>query len=103
MKVPRRFVGRMVEVIWQDPGARRVPKQSPYTKGRAALATWRDRGILDDLTDGVLRIVHSDGYSPGDVTSDEIFASWVPEDLVETIVVFVPEPPGPEPSPPATS
>ena len=92
MKVSRRLVGRMVEVTWQDPGARRLPKTSPYTKGKAALATWRDRGILDDLTDGVLRIVHSDGYSPGDVSSDEIFASWVPEDLVETVVVFVPEP-----------
>ena len=99
MKVPRRFVGRMVEVTWQDPGARRVPKQNPYIKGKAALATWRDRGILDDLTDGVLRIVHSDGYSPGDTASDEIFATWVPEDLVEAIVVFNPEPTTPDPPP----
>ena len=96
MKVSRRLVGRMVEVTWRDPGASRVPKTSPHAKGKAALATWLDRGILDDLTDGVLRIVHSDGFSQGDTTADEIFATWVPEDLVESITAFIPEPTMPD-------
>ena len=100
MKVSRRFVGRMVEITWLDPGARRVPKQSPHAKGKAALAIWRDRGVLDDFTDGVLRIVHSDACFAGGIDEpDEIFATWVPEDLVESVVLFNPEPTTPDPPP----
>ena len=97
MKVGKQYIGRHVEVTWRDPGDARV-SVSPgdvvsIPKGRAALATWLERGVITDLTDGVLRIEHSRA-TPGLAElhqSLEYVFTYVPEELVETIVVYVPE------------
>lgn len=92
MNVPRRLIGQVVEIQWKDPGANRSMLHS-LKKGRQALATWKEYGVVFDVTDGVVIIGHSLGAEAGvDVDKpDEIYSSAVPEDLIEKIVVFKPE------------
>jgi len=97
MKVGRQYLGRMVEVTWRDPGHDRYKCRqedaSDLPKGMAALATWKERGILDDMTDGILRIRHSDACEPRSDRPDEFLVTWVPEALVESILAYVVESP----------
>ena len=81
MKIPRAYLSRIVEVTWMDPGYHRQ-EISKAVKGRAGWATWREYGIVDDITEGVVRIVHSAGRDPGAVEVDEIQYTLVPEELV---------------------
>lgn len=61
-------------------------------RGEKALATWEEQGIIDDVTDGVARIVHSRGSDASWVTEDdrsvELSCTWVPEALIEKITVY---------------
>lgn len=96
MKLTRAHLGKVVEVIWRDPGTghtkTRSADRSDGARGQGALATWRERGVIDDLTDGVARIVHSEGqdacYVSEDDRSLELSCTWVPEALIEKITVF---------------
>ena len=92
MRVPRQLLGKFVEITWRDPTGmtRQVLDKAP--KGRAALATWREYGVIDDITDGVVRIVHSAGSDPQTApeTTDEICYSAIDEALVERVRVFEP-------------
>lgn len=89
MRVSRQYVGKFCEITWKDPSATRILlRDAP--KGRAALATWREYGVVDDVTDGVIRIVHSAGCEPGTQTTDEIQYTAVDESLIELIRVFEP-------------
>ena len=94
MKVGRQFLGKLVEVTWRDPGHDRVkthmPERADLPSGWEALATWVERGVLDDCKDGVLRILHSEACEPRTTIPDEFVVSWVPETLVTKIVVFAP-------------
>lgn len=95
----------MVEVIWRDPGTGhtkvRLADRSDGAGGQGALATWRERGVIDNMTDGVARIVHSEGTDASYVTEDEksleLSCTWVPEALIEKIVVYEPRAEGVEP------
>ncbi len=89
MKVPRSCIGKYVEFTWKDPNNRRV-KSAVARKGLAALATWRERGVIDDITEGVVRIAHSDAAGPSNPIPDEFVYSWVPEDLITSITVYEP-------------
>jgi hypothetical protein len=90
MKVGKHLVGRMVEIQWKDPTSGRMElAQAP--KGRAALSTWIERGVVDDVTDGVVRIVHSAGRNPGATETDEVQYTSVDDALIERIVVFEPK------------
>jgi len=104
VKVSRGHLGKYVEITWRDPGAAKVRSReftshADIPKGWAALATWQERGILDDVTDGVARIVHSQGRDPGHVDdpADEFYITWVPEALIEAVKVFEPIAALPEP------
>lgn len=91
MRVGRSYLGKIVEVTWRDPtGTSRRVKLSKAPRGMAALSSWKERGVIDDITDGVIRIVHSSGEDPpGDPDPEpEIFCTWVPEALIETIQVL---------------
>ena len=94
MRVSKEYLGKYVEVSWRDPNeARCSANPRDYTalpKGRAALATWLERGVITDLTEGVLRVEHSRAaHAPGiDGQSDEFVFTFVPEELVEAITVF---------------
>jgi hypothetical protein len=87
MRVPRSIVGKVVEIIWRDPGTDRKPLRDAL-KGSAALASWKEYGLVDDLTDGVVRVIHSAGYDPGETEIDEISYTVVPEALVEKVTVY---------------
>jgi len=92
MKIPKHYIGKVVKLTWEDPrgGGERVDIVSA-PKGKAALAKWEEYGLVDDITDGVVRIRHSDAYSPGDKDPDEALFTWVVEDLVVSVVVLSPE------------
>lgn len=89
MKVNRRLLGKVVEIEWMDPCCARVPTAHALT-GRAALATWREFGVVDDITDGVVVIVHSAGREPGASATDEVQRTVLPEVLIEKITVYRP-------------
>ena len=96
MKLPRTILGKVVEIVWRDPKWDRVkshnPDRSDVPKGLQALARWREYGVVDDLTDGVARVVHSMGEGasrdPAATDADEFVCTWVPEALVESYKVF---------------
>jgi len=97
VKIPRAVIGKFAEVTWRDPGNGRVTShdrknRSDVARGMEALATWREYGVIDDVTEGVVRIIHSIGEDPPrvDDKSDDFFCTWVPEALVEQIRVFEP-------------
>jgi hypothetical protein len=95
MRVPRSYIGKQVELVWRDPRGVRVSCQiEQVLKGMAALATWKERGVIDDLTDGVVRIIHSEGHNPIDPdehkSTPEYQVTWVPEALVESITIMEP-------------
>ena len=95
MKVGRQFLGKICEVVWRDPVAGGRMRLDLAPKGEAALATWREFGVLGDLTDGILRVDHSQGENPpGDIDRGyEVFSTYIHEALVERITVLVPEGP----------
>lgn len=94
MKLTRAHLGRVVEVVWRDPGTGHTKTRGTEmgARGQGALATWKERGVIDDITDGVARIVHSEGldacYVMGDDRSVELSCTWVPEALIEKITVY---------------
>ena len=95
MKVSRSFIGKYVEVKWRDPGTSHTKgrKREDIPRGIEALASWAERGVIDDLTEGVVRIVHSEGRAPqhiDGVDELELSCTWVPEDLIEGIIVYEP-------------
>ena len=98
MKVSKSYLGKVVAVQWMDPRWDRVAStdkdRSDVPRGRAALATWREYGVVDDITDGVVRIVHSAGEEGSrnmkDIGGDDFVCSWVPEELIESVTVYEP-------------
>lgn len=93
MNVPKKYIGRLCEIIWKDPNSARSPVAHTKT-GRAALATWREYGIIHDITDNVVLVAHSYAANPGEsvVTNpDEMERTAVHEDFIEKITFFVPE------------
>ena len=88
MNVPRRLLGKLVEIQWCDPNFKRE-ELIEIKRGRAALVTWKEYGIVYDVTDGVVLIAHSmAGDTPEE--TNEIARTAVPEVLIEKIVVFEP-------------
>jgi hypothetical protein len=98
VKVSKSYLGKVVSVQWKDPRWDRVSStdkdRSDVPRGRAALATWREYGVIDDITEGVVRIVHSAGEegsrSMKDIGGDDFVDSWVPEELIESVTVYEP-------------
>ena len=92
MKINKALVGRVVEVEWMDPiGLRIACRHMDLPKGLGALAVWHEFGRLDDVTDGVLRILHSHADSPPLPASDdkpEFQVTWIPEVLVRNVKVY---------------
>lgn len=91
MKISRQLLGKLVELTWKDPCEDRVkchlPNLEDLPKGRAALATWKERGVIDDITDGVVRLVQSEGHEPGAGKPDEFKCQWICEELIEAVRV----------------
>jgi hypothetical protein len=91
MKLPRSVIGKEVKLTWLDPvGSERVDIEKAL-KGRAALASWVERGVIDDITEGVVRFRQSEATLAGQDKPDEAIFGWVPEDLITGCTVMVPE------------
>lgn len=96
MKVPKSIVGKLVEVTWRDPSFARI-SCPPLLLPEIALATAKDRGVVDNLKDGVIRLIHADTRHDPNLAaiSDEMptvtyQVSWIHESMVESITVFEP-------------
>ncbi len=59
----KKFLGKRVQLVWLDPRECRSDINTAL-KGQKALAKWVEYGVLDDLTEGVARLRHGEGYSP---------------------------------------
>ena len=96
MKVSKALVGKFVEVVWRDPCNAHIKSHtrdhSDVPKGRAILATQRERGVVGDVTEGVVRIEHTLGSDSPLVPdpNDDLSVTWVPEENIESITVFEP-------------
>ena len=91
MRLPRSVIGQYVELVWRDPGmlGRILLEKAP--KGLDGLATWTERGVIDDITDGIVRLIHSIGIdAPGDPHPDgaEGIPVYVHEALIEDDFLF---------------
>lgn len=82
MKISKSLIGHEVKLTWKDPAGGRIDMDKAQ-KGREALATWVEYGMIDDVTDGVVRFIQSKGYSSGRPDPDEGMFGWVPEELIE--------------------
>lgn len=96
MRVPRSYIGKMVILLWRDPFTAMIscqPEQVP--KGMAGLAIRKEKGTIEDITDGVVLIYHSEGHSPlmpdQSRSTHDYQLTWVQEVLVEEIQVFDPQ------------
>ena len=87
MKVGRHLLGRVVEIRWMDPNSARGPL-STLLKGRQALATWREYGVIHDITDGVVLIAHSYAAEASQEEPNEIERTAIPEVLIEKITLY---------------
>jgi len=89
MNIPKRLLGRYVEIQWMDPCFQRT-EHHKMLKGRAACATWLERGVIKDITDNIVLIFHSVARNPGEVSTedDEMCYTPIHEALIEKIRVF---------------
>lgn len=96
MKITKAHLGRLAEVVWRDPCSAHVKSHlsdfSDVPAGLSVLATQRERGVIDNVTDGVIRIVHTIGTDSPVVPdpSTDLYVTWVPEALVESITIYAP-------------
>jgi hypothetical protein len=87
VKVPKSIIGKEVRITWIDPISSDRIKMLDARKGRSALSTWRERGVIDDITEGVVRFLQSEATSPGEDRHDEAIIGWIPEELITLIEV----------------
>ncbi len=94
MKITKAFLNQLVILTWEDPrggGSREEIDKAP--KGKAALAKWNEFGRIDDITDGVIRIRHSEAFeSPGNKEPDEGVFSWIVEALITDCIILTEKP-----------
>ena len=88
MKIIKHHIGKEVRLTWLDPCSERVNFDKARV-GKAALAKWIERGVIDDVTDGVVRFIQSYAFSPGAEVPDEGIIGWVPEDLIESCEILM--------------
>ena len=93
MKVGRAALGQVVVLRWLDPASDHTNEnvKGPAARGRGALAVQTEIGRIDDITDGVVRICHTETVHPGDKSPGAWFHTWVPEDLVIELVLYAPQ------------
>lgn len=91
MKIPRGVIGKIVKVWWEDPCSSERIEIDKAPKGKAALAIWMEIGIIDDITDGIVRFRQSEATYAGERKPDEAIFGWVPEDLITNYIILAPE------------
>ena len=92
MKVPRSLVGKTVEITWRDPHDWKEEAESvDTTKGAAHVPQWTHQGVIEDVTEGWVRLRYGVCDSPYTKPTKE--GVMVYEDLIETLVVLAPSAP----------
>ena len=91
MKVSKAYLGKNVEIQWMDPNSWKG-KIELMKVGRQALATWKERGVVIDITDGIVLVSHSTACEPGgDIEKpDELERTAIHEALIERITIYAP-------------
>ena len=86
----RPFIGKIVAVRWRDlTDDREMIKVA--AKGKDGLATWVEWGLVDDVTDEVMRFRHGEALSPLDERPDEATFGYIHVILIDSIVQLVPK------------
>jgi hypothetical protein len=98
MKIPRSWIGRRATVVWRDPCSAHVKSHvkdhSDVPRGPAVLATQEEECVIADNTDGVVMLRHTLGRDSAMVPdpTDDLYCSWVPEALIESVTLYLAEP-----------
>jgi hypothetical protein len=95
MNIPKKYVGMYAEITWRDPNYYRG-EVANLVRGKEALATWKEYGMIYDVTDGVVLVAHSlaqnvSGSAPGQFDPDEIARTAIHEALIEKLVIYTPQ------------
>lgn len=92
MKITKSLQGKLIEVMWVDPVTfdreSHLPKWGDLPHGRKGLAKWLTRGRVISVEEDVLQILSSETTDASPLSAVGIL---IPSDLIESIVVFVPE------------
>ena len=98
MKVGKAYLGQIVQLTWLDTAFNHinVNSQGLPLKGRASLARQREYGQIDDVTEVVVRLVHTETTHPGDDKPGGWSITWIPEEVVVEVIVLAPRPQQPE-------
>lgn len=96
MNIPKRFIGKDVRIYWYDPRtlkiiSHEVEHHSDIPKGKAALAVWTERGMIEKVEDGTVYLLQSIGVDPPKENDQEhsLIYSIVPEDLIFKVTVLL--------------
>jgi hypothetical protein len=92
VKISQKCIGKVVKIVWWDPsGPERMPMKDAL-KGRPALGKWTEYGVIDDITDGVVRLRQSEARDGRGIPNDDDEGSytWTLEELVESIEILEP-------------
>ncbi len=84
-----KFIGKLVAIRWRDP-SELMRNIATAPKGRDGLATWVEWGLVDDVTDDVLRFRHGEVLSAQQVDPDEANFGYIHVVLIDSIVQLRP-------------
>ncbi len=97
MNIPKKLIGRYVEIIWRDPAMAHVKSHtadhSDLPRGLSILAIQKERGVISDITEGVVRIDHTESIDSPLVPdrTEDFSCTWVQEAIIESCTVMTPE------------
>lgn len=98
MKLKRDVVGRMAEIVWRDPCRINLENKrldlSDVPMGESMLPRQKERGVILAVREGIVAICHTettDSPLKEDDTLHEYDCTFIPEDRIESLVLFAPE------------
>ena len=104
MKIPRGWIGRRATVTWRDPCSAHVKSHvkghSDVPRGPDVLAVQEEEAVIMDVVDGVVTLRHTWGRDSAHVPdpTDDLYLTWVPEALIEKVMLWVEEKQGEVPA-----
>ena len=84
-----KFIGKIVAIRWKDP-SELIRNIDTAPKGRAGLATWVEWGLVDDVTEDVLRFRHGEVISAQQADPDEANFGYIHTVLIDSMVQLRP-------------
>lgn len=89
MKLPKSHIGAFAVITWLDPyvGPSRAQDGLPL-RGRDALARQVEYGKIDDITDDIVRICHTETTHPNAQKPGEWVHTWVHTELIIDVTIY---------------